>query len=103
MIDIEKHKIKTTLTENILEQIKYLNNKIFNEEWSGILFYKLTGTVEKIEELEIQLVDILPMDKGSTAATNFEYNKVFIDYLDKNPHLTDCVQGLIHSHNNMAK
>lgn len=101
MIEIKTTKIKTKLTDKVLEEIKYLNNNIYDEEWSGILFYKMIGSVENIDNLEILLVDILPMDKGSTASTNFEYDERFLEYLDSNPELEDCKHGLIHSHNTM--
>lgn len=102
MIEIKTTKIKTKLTDKVLEEIKYLNNNIYDEEWSGILFYKMIGCVENIDNLEILLVDILPMDKGSTASTNFEYDERFLKYLDSNSELEDCKHGLIHSHNKMA-
>jgi hypothetical protein len=102
MIEIKTTKIKTKLTDKVLEEIKYLNNNIYDEEWSGILFYKMIGCIEDIDNLEILLVDILPMDKGSTASTNFEYDERFLEYLDSNPELEDCKHGLIHSHNTMS-
>lgn len=101
VIEIKTTKIKTKLTDKVLEEIKYLNSEIYDEEWSGILFYKLTGSVENIENLEILLVDILPMDKGSSVSTSFEYDEDFLKYLDDNPELEDCKHGLIHSHNKM--
>lgn len=102
VVEIKTTKVKTKLTDKVLEEIKYLNNKIYDEEWSGVLFYKIIGSVEDISNLEILLVDILPMDKGSSASTSFEYNEDFLKYLDSNPELEDCKHGLIHSHNKMA-
>lgn len=42
------------------------------------------------------------MDIGSGAATAFDWDDSISDYIMKNVHLMDMIQGHIHSHNNMG-
>lgn len=86
------------------EQIKYLCSRIHTVEWSGVLFYKVEGTIKDPSNMKITLVDILPMDKGSTATTSFNMDSRYDDYLmEEHPeYLENGYQtALIHSHHNM--
>ena len=78
-------------------KIRHLCSKVFNTEWSGNLFYKMTGTFAD-NNIEITCVDILPMDIGSSAYTEFEMSPEVATYMVENPELLDCKMGLIHSH-----
>lgn len=80
--------------------IRFLCERVWNTEWSGILFYTPTGQFED-GSLQIHCVDILPMDIGSTTYTEFDMSPDVISYMAENPELLDCKMGLIHSHNNM--
>lgn len=66
------------------------------------MFYTVEGTIKDPKNFKITLKDILPMDKGSTAETEFSYDRRYIDYLMNDPERTEWRSGLIHSHNNMA-
>ncbi len=94
-------KIKVTLTEKIKNQIQYLCKNISREEWSGILFYSLQGSIKDAKNATITLEEILPMDKGSQAYTEYELDNRFIDHLMKHPNLMGMKIGHIHSHNIM--
>ena len=52
--------------------------------------------------MTITIEDILPMDKGTSAATEFTYDERYVDYLMNKPERLDWKHGLIHSHNNMG-
>lgn len=86
-------------------------------EWSGILLYSVKGSIKEPEKMELHAEDIIPMDKGSAGATEYEYNKKnmfdtskfddkHIDYIDamcdEHPEVLEWKVGHIHSHNNMG-
>lgn len=81
--------------------IRFLCERVWNTEWSGVLFYTPSGSFED-GSLEIRCVDILPMDIGSATYTEFNMSPDVISYMAQKPELLDCKMGLIHSHNNMS-
>ena len=93
---------KIIIPEKVERLIKFLCEKIWNTEWSGVLFYTPTGNFED-GSLEIHCVDVFPMDIGTTTYTEFDMSPDVISYMTNNPELLDCKMGLIHSHNNMSK
>ena len=88
---------KLNIPSDVEAKIRHLCSKVFNTEWSGNLFYKMTGTFAE-DNIEITCVDILPMDIGSSAYTEFEMSPEVATYMVENPELLDCKMGLIHSH-----
>ena len=88
---------KLNIPADVEAKIRHLCSKVFNTEWSGNLFYKMTGTFAD-NNIEITCVDILPMDIGSSAYTEFEMSPEVATYMVENPELLDCKMGLIHSH-----
>ena len=88
---------KLNIPSDVEAKIRHLCSKVFNTEWSGNLFYKMTGTFAD-NNIEITCVDILPMDIGSSAYTEFEMSPEVATYMVENPELLDCKMGLIHSH-----
>ena len=90
------------MKESVIRQIQYLCSIISYVEWSGLLFYSQQGTIEKPEEMVITLEDILPMDKGSVASTEFEYDERYVNYVMGDEKRMDWRHGMIHSHNNMG-
>lgn len=97
------------MKKEIIEKIQYLCNRISEVEWSGILLYSVKGSIKDVESLELHCEDIIPMHKGTIAATNYRYNNnredKHIDYVstvsEKNPEVLTWKIGHIHSHNNM--
>lgn len=79
----------------------YLCNKIPYQEWSGVLFYRVQGSIKDPENMICTLEDIYPMDKGSQTATNYEFDTSVFKHMEEN-NLEDCIMGHVHSHNNMA-
>ena len=95
---------KMFIPAEVENKIRILLNSIYNIEWSGVLFYKVKGTFED-SSLVIECVDIFQMDVGSSAYTEYNMSADVMNYMVQHPELIneDIFQGLIHSHNKMAK
>lgn len=89
------------MPENILDKIKYLCRAIPKVEWSGVLFYTIEGSIKNPATMVITLKDILPMDKGSKAYTEYDLDERFETYLMEKPVRMSYNVGHIHSHNDM--
>jgi len=96
-----KQELKLVMPEEVLNKIKYLCSKIYADEWSGILFYSIEGTIKEPSKMKITLEDILPMDKGSKAYTSYDIDERYVNYLMDDEKRMDWHMGHIHSHNTM--
>lgn len=94
--------IKVTVTEGMINKIRYICGEFPSKEWSGVLFYDIKGSLKKPNLIEIKAFDFYPLDLGSASYTEFEYSPDFAAYIARNPLLMDHQMGLIHSHNNMG-
>ncbi len=94
--------IKVTVTEGIINKIRYICGEFPTKEWSGVLFYDIKGSLKTPHLVEIKAFDFYPLDLGSASYTEFEYSPDFAAYIARNPLLMDHQMGLIHSHNNMG-
>lgn len=83
------------IPEDVENKIRFLCSKISDIEWSGVLFYKPSGTFED-DTLSIRCIDIFPMDIGSAGYTEFDMSPDVISYMAQNPELLECQTGLIH-------
>lgn len=92
---------KIIIPDKVERLIRFLCERVWDTEWSGVLFYTPTGAFED-GTLEIRCEDILPMDVGTTTYTEFNMSPDVISYMAQKPELLDCKTGLIHSHNNMS-
>lgn len=90
------------MPEDFWSKVRYLCTAISNVEWSGVLFYKFDGSITD-ETLSVTLLDILLMDKGSSAYTDYEFNSAFTEYMMNHPEYMEdnYAYGHIHSHNKM--
>lgn len=95
---------KILISENTEKKIRFLCKNIWDVEWSGILFYKIEGTFED-KSLVIRCIDLFQMDIGTSGYTEFNVSPDMATYMVDHPELLEegVYQGLIHSHNNMAK
>ena len=84
-----------------MSKIKYLCNKISQVEWSGVLFYSLKGNIKKASKMVCVVEDILPMDMGSAAYTEYSFDDRVVTFLQEEEERFDWHIGHIHSHNNM--
>lgn len=96
----KSNSFKLFIPIKVEQTIRFLCERVWDTEWSGVLFYTPSGAFED-GSLEIHCVDIFPMDIGSATYTEFEMSPDVISYMVENPELLDCKMGLIHSHNNM--
>lgn len=82
------------------EKIRYMCNKYPTKEWSGVLFYKATGSFER-ENLTLTTVDLLVLDLGSSTFTEYPNHPEIAYFMAENGY-EKFSRGLIHSHNTMA-
>lgn len=100
-----KEKATIILTEDVINKIDILHNEVEkNTEWSAILIYKtLEGSINDPENWKMEVVDVIPMDIGSAAYTEYDYDandeysfEKIVDYMSEGFRL-----GHLHSHHNM--
>lgn len=95
-------KVKVNIPDKVMNKIHYLCTAISTLEWSGVLFYTVKGSIKNPSKMIITIEDILPMDKGTAASTEFTYDERYVQFLMNKEERLDYKSGLIHSHNNMA-
>ena len=94
---------KIIIPEKIENYINYLHKTIGATEWSGILFYKLTsGNINKLKDLQFTVEMIYPMNIGTSAYTEFDYNSEVMNAYELSEELISCSTGLSHSHHSMS-
>lgn len=92
---------KMIIPEDVENKIVFTCHKVWNTEWSGILFFTYKGSFEN-NDLIIKCKDIYIMDIGNSTYTEFDMNPDVIAYMTDNPELLDCQIGLIHSHSTFS-
>lgn len=101
-VQLTDTQIKVIMPKKVLDQIKYLCRNISEVEWSGVLYYNIEGSIKNPENLVLTLEEILPLHKGTSGYTEYEFGEAFVEHMMENEHLDNCKMGHIHSHNNMA-
>ena len=96
---------KLHIPEDFYEKVQYLCTRISEVEWSGVLFYTITGSLDR-GDVVVECKDILPLDKGTSSYTEFTSDERFAEFMmAKSEAIGEEVfewqQGLIHSHNSM--
>lgn len=92
----------TLIVKKELENIiRFLCNKLPSTEYSGTLFYRTTGSFET-DDLKIYAEDFYLQDVGNATYTCFENDATLAKYMVDHNLMMHC-QGLMHSHNKMAK
>lgn len=93
---------KMVIPQEVEKKIRLLCREIYNVEWSGVLFYKISGSF-KDKSLTITCIDIFQMDEGNSTYTEFSMSPDVCNYICSHPELMEAgvYQGLIHSHNHM--
>lgn len=93
--------IPVNISKALYFKIKYLCYNIFDDEWSGTLFFKARGKITD-KNFKIECVDVMPQNHGDKSWTEFKFDDgKFARYMMQNRHLTRYSMGLIHSHNTM--
>src|SRR4030042_382201 len=94
---------KVIVPKDVQKIIDYLHYKVGSTEWSGILFYKLIqGDINKLKDLVFKATFIYPMNIGSSAYTEFDYNGEVVNAYDIFEEGIGQSTGLVHSHHNMT-
>lgn len=90
------------ITQKLQDQITYLCKEVWNDEWSGMLFYETEGDFGK-EGFKITAQELFPLDIGTQTYTEYQTSDPeLIKFLMANPHVRNMKKGHIHSHNNMG-
>lgn len=91
---------KMIIPESVEKKIRLLCREIHNIEWSGVLFYEVSGSFEE-KNLTVTCLDIYQMDIGNGAYTEYTMNPSVASYMLDHD-LLNAYQGHIHSHHNMS-
>lgn len=95
------HEYIIDIPENVERIIRRYIALLPHNEWSGALFYTVEGDFDS-PVLKVICKDILIMDIGEGAHTQFNTERLIADYMAEKPELLDCYNGLIHSHHIMG-
>lgn len=97
-----KDSIKVNLTEQVFNKIRTLCSIINEVEWSGAIFYDIEGSFQKPQDIKIIVHDLIPLDKGNSAYTEYSFDERLMEYAMKKGYLERAMKiGHIHSHHNM--
>lgn len=94
---------KLAVTPELEQKIRYFLDRFPSIEYSGTLFYTVSGGFET-EDLTITAFDFLLQDIGVSGYTEFNQSPDVIGYMVDHPELLgeDVYQGLMHSHHTMG-
>ena len=107
------------ISDNFYKQAELLCKHIPTVEWSGIVIYKVTGSMtclmeDKVEvpkeDFFIEVLDIIPMDKGTAGHTDYKFGPEVQKYMknlaeERNISAGEYYKlriGHVHSHVNMG-
>jgi len=94
------------ISRRVFDIIAQMHIAALNKEWSGILWYKIIqGSINDPATLVCKCVDITPMNIGSGAYTEFDYNlddEYVMAAMDKMVDDGTLIIGNGHSHNSMG-
>jgi proteasome lid subunit RPN8/RPN11 len=96
--------VKLHIPKNVLDQIKFLCRKVHDVEWSGVLLYEVTGSIEDKENLLLTAKHIIHMDIGTAAETGFNWTgdgEPVVSYLLDHDEAENWILGHVHSHHTM--
>lgn len=97
-----EEKIKLNISKKIYSDIFYTHLKYPGEEWSGYIYFRPIGTIDKPSELVIDIEEFILMDLGTVGATEITPSgEQIVDMFEKRPQLMELKQGLLHTHHNM--
>lgn len=105
LLELEKKSssYKLLVSPELEKKIRYYLDRFPSIEYSGTLFYTVSGSFET-NDLVISAFDFLLQDIGTGAYTEFNQSPDVIGYMVEHPELLDetVYQGLMHSHHNMG-
>lgn len=90
------------ISEKLQNQIHYMCKQVWNDEWSGMLFYETEGEFGT-EGFKILAQELFPLDIGSATYTEYQTSDPeLIKFMMSNTAARGMKKGHIHSHNNMG-
>lgn len=102
LVNFSSTKAKLILTEQVVNQIKFLCSKIPSVEWSGVLYHTSTGDVDDPKSFVCKAEYILLLDKGTSGYTEYDFTSAnFTEALMEKPELMELSMSHVHSHNTM--
>ena len=103
-------KPKLIISQNVIDEIRYLNSQNQTNEWSGVLWYTIEGDMNDVSTLICTAKAIHLMDIGTSSYTKFKYDDTVMAFLDSKIEelgldemdtWENWKHGHIHSHHNM--
>ena len=93
---------KLVISKEAQDEINELCTKISNTEWSGTVFFTISGDTNNIADLTITVVKVFLQDIGTSTYTEYEFTPEFANFLANNSELmSNTISGHIHSHHSM--
>ena len=95
---------KLHMSKRLMEQVNLLHDYAGNVEWSGPLFYNITGNLSNPDNIKIVAHAMYPMDIGTSGYTEYDFEpEQTMDMHDYYPEIiTDSWDmGHMHTHHNM--
>lgn len=65
------NKAKMHINNEVVEQVRFLHEKVGHVEWSGVLMLRLNGSISNIDGLVASVEGIYPGNMGGVASTDF--------------------------------
>lgn len=102
---IENTSYSLHIPASVESKIRYLCSTFPNNEWSGVLFYSVSGSFEN-GDLSLTCVDIYPMNIGSATFTEYSDSDTadIASYIAQHEELMQptVYEALVHSHDTMT-
>lgn len=88
---------KLIVSPELEQKIRYYLDKFPRDEYSGTLFYTVSGSFET-DDIVINAFDFLLQDIGTSGYTEFDQSPDVVGYMVDHPELLDeyVYQGLMH-------
>lgn len=94
--------VPVQISQKLQDQVSYLCKEVWNDEWSGMLFYETEGEFGQ-DNFKVIAQELFPLDIGTQTYTEYETSDPeLIKFLMSNPQVRSMKKGHIHSHNNMG-
>jgi tetratricopeptide (TPR) repeat protein len=92
--------VTVILSDKVWHKIQFLCKNISTVEWSGCIIYNIKGRLDQPEKLDIKVLDLIPLDKGTTGFTSYHFDERVLNFIVENDYLEYKI-GHIHSHHSM--
>ncbi len=95
-----KERIQVQIPDEVVDKIKFVNNRHSKIEWAGALIYEVENESLPIYQWKIKVLDILPMSVGTTGAVIIPNMEDALFWAADN--YPDKRVGCLHSHHEMG-